>query len=294
MKLTKLLTLFIPAIAIGVVNAAPPGFVLYDDFHDRTIDSTLWYGNQTFEHRLDPLEGAHTPWNSLDLRRMIKRDPASGEKPGKAADGELHLTNTLQGVVSEEVGGITASRLGYASTARNIIGMGGVLSFQDFEVYTPDYCNGVSRSRLRLVKRFFNALSANSEPGNWTGEVMGYVGLRRMEGFPEGEMRVEARAFVCLDPECLTSAVIPTYPNFGTIANDEIVEVSMEWDKDNDRFIVTSGATIKFIPYSLPYETEIAGGAPFAIQAAIEVPVCDFEPAIGYIDAFIDEVFVKY
>ena len=31
-----------------------------------------------------------------------------------------------------------------------------------------------------------------------------------------------------------------------------------------------------------------------AVQAAIDLPVCESEPAFGYIDAFVDEVYVKY
>lgn len=308
MKIMKLLFLFITALMMSSVSAdnsffEDNEFELYDDFSDRSINQEDWMGNQSFGHAGDELGEQDTPWASFGLQRMIKRDPGLGKKRGQAPDGVLHLINTLQGVVSDEAGGLTRSRLGYSLRDDGIIGVGGRLRFQDYEVYgTTGNCNGNSRARLRIIGSLFKTF-IDPGTGGQAGQVLAYVALegRSNLGLPEDEMRVVARVFKCLDSDCTIVEDKGFYPNFGSLPAGEDAEITMEWN--TDVWDPTHGVFGTFIfKYRDQYgdqEASLTNEWPpiellgrISVQAALDLPVCDPEPAFGYLNAFVDEIFV--
>ena len=135
-------------------------------------------------------------------------------------------------------------------------------------------------------------------PGDLTGEVLAYVALRREPDFPEGRMRVEARIFECPDPDCIGGNIPegpsggPFLPNFGFVTPGEDVVITMEWDKVSDQFIFRYEDQIAVLDN--PWEVAGPPQMGISVQVALDLPVCETEPAYGYLDAAVDEVYVKY
>ena len=295
MRFSKLPLLAVCALIASSVNADPSdyGFTVYDDFSARQIDPDRWAGNQTFEHIG---EEEFTPWNSLELERAIKRDPSPGEKRGKASDGALHLVNTLQGSTADQPG-ISRSRLGYTLLQKSgVYGIGARFRVSEFETQQlPNDCFGVSRSRLRVIGRLFNADYAEPLPGDSTGEVMAYVALRGQHGAFDGKMRAEAIVFKCLDAPCDAVDTQIFHPFDYVDTNEEVVLTGQylvthfvfryESPEGDEQLAIFEN------PWNVVGPAQ--GGGGIGLQAALDLPDCQTEPAFGYIDALVDEFYVK-
>ena len=296
MKITQFLIFFLSVLLSGPVSAddsffTDEGFVLYDNFSDRTINPDLWIGDQKFNHSGDESGEEYIPWNSMELARVIKRDPEAGKKRGRPEDGALHLITTVEGALAEGTPGTSGSRIGYYLKERDIVGIGGRLRFHDYETYAdPSGCSpGSARSRLRIFHRLFNA--EYSDPEDLNGEVNTYVALERRSYFTEEGMRVIAVAFKCIDPICWDIEIKYLY-NFGFVDPDEDVEVTMEFL--GSHFIFRYGAETKVFTNPWTIVGPALGGGGAAIHADVNTPVCEAEPAFASIDAYADEIFVKY
>ncbi|WP_432474586.1 hypothetical protein [Amphritea sp. HPY] len=292
MQFLRHLLLFIPAVLLSstVVAAPPDGWSLYDDFSDRTINAEFWDGKQSFNHYwIDPPVGEYQDWSSYELLRMVVPNPIGGEKPrGLSADGTLDLVNRTHGVMSGDGVGATRTRLGLALQDRSeVVGVGGRIGFNDVDVVS---CYGRDSARLRIITGFYN-INSSSVPGDLTGEVMAWIGLRKRASFTAEGMRVDAVVFECGDPDCQTvewsDGVV-----FPFASAKEYVDVTMEWDESSASFIFTyNGAEVSI---SSVHNERYAPQSSMWVQAAVDLSVCPSEPAQGYIDGKVDEIYIKY
>lgn len=295
MRFSKLLLLAVCVLIGSAVDADPSnyGFTVYDDFSARQIDPGRWAGIQTFEHIG---EDEFTTWNSLELERVIKRGPSPVKKKGKGSDGALNLVNTLQGSTADAPG-ITRSRLGYSLLQKSgVYGIGARFRVSEFETQQlPNDCFGASRSRLRVIGRLFNAEYAEPDPGDSTGEVMAYVALRGQHDAFDGTMRAEAVVFKCLDAPCQAVDMQIFYP-FDYVETDEEVILTGQYLVTHFVFRYESperDEQVAVFENPWPIVGPAQGGGGIGLQAALDLPDCQTEPAFGYIDALVDEFYVK-
>ncbi len=110
---------------------------------------------------------------------------------------------------------------------------------------------------------------------------------------PANVLRVNARVYRCLDPDCLDGAELYSQ-DMGSIMLGQSTTLTLQWDQPTHRFIFQrdSQAAVAF-PYALSDVTP-PGRPNNRIDTAVDVPACTSAPRPNaLIQPIIDNVFVN-
>jgi hypothetical protein len=110
---------------------------------------------------------------------------------------------------------------------------------------------------------------------------------------PRGILRINAAILVCTTPDCSQAIAIAT-ASLGPVSRGEQVTLKLEWDPQNDQFIVQRDQHGEvFLAYTVPDSSP--AGLPNKILALNStVPNCATAPRpTGFIRASFDNVFVN-
>jgi hypothetical protein len=186
--------------------------VLYDDFENGgQIDPGKWFGG-----------GGARP--VLDVRRA-------------QAGGRLRLLNHTYAASDTNTGSQTGQVFLGLTRPSAVRAIQATLEVEAFEAPScPDHPQP-GRVSAQIFGSFFN--SALRTPNSHVNDVAVSLDVARASDStdPRGRLRINAGVLVCATPDCSQANVIAA-ASLGTVVRGESVTLKVEWDPQNDRFIV--------------------------------------------------------
>jgi hypothetical protein len=242
--------------------------VLYDDFESGArINPEKWFGG-----------GGARP--VLDVRRA-------------QAGGRLRLQNRSYAATDTNVGSQTGQVFVGFTNPSAVRAIQATLEVETFEVHA---CAGNSvpgRASAQIFGSFFN--SAIRTPNSHVNDVA--VALDVVRGTdspdPKSTLQINAGVLVCATPDCSQADVIGA-ANLGPVLRGESVTLKVEWDPQNDRFIVQRGQRPEVsLFYTVP-DSSPAGLANKILALNTTVPNCTAAPRpTGLVRISVEQVLVN-
>lgn len=262
--------IFIGNVTVQDDPPEPPRepLVLYDDFESGSrIDAEKWFG-----------DGGNRP--VLEVRRA-------------QAGGRLRLLNGSYAATDTNAGSQTGQVfVGFTdpSAVRSVQATLEVETFETRPCAANSHAGGVS---TQLFGSFFN--SGIRTPNSHVDDVAISVDVVRATDStdPRGTLRINAGVLVCTTPNCSQADVIAA-ASLGTVLRGQPVTLKVEWDPQNDRFIVQRDQRPEI---SLSYT--VADSAPPGLANKIialnsNVQNCAATPRpTGFIKTSVEEVWVN-
>ncbi len=261
-------------VAALVLAGAPvhalESFVLYDNFNATSINPVKWTG---FE-----FVGLGTEANrSIDT-----------------AMGELRMTYRAFGNTTSN-SGQTFSGFGLL-LSKNTTAIKALQTQVEVLTAQATDCAGNSAttlSRAGLRGSFFNTGSPMSG-GSATNDVHALLFLRRIPTDPSNDLRVLAQVFRCTNQLCSQVDSLKQ-ADLGTATTGQLIQLQIEWDQPNKRFLFQRGTNAKVaISYAPLSSTAAPSVALKALELAHSVENCTTTPRpVGFLDVVFDDVRVN-
>jgi hypothetical protein len=262
------------AVMLCVVLASVPApalepLALYDDFSGSGIDPDKWVGSETGGQGREAVRGLKQ--HSLRLGYVGYCETTSDN-----ADCEsiLELSFPNPAAVTAIQAVITPVQVVTAGCVSNSL---------------------FTFAAARLYGVFFNP--GPRTPGSNLNDIVARIQVGRSSDStdPANVLRVSARVYQCLDPDCFDGAQL-YLQDMGTITIGQSTTVTMQWDQPTHRFLFQrdNQAAVVF-SYALALSDVTPPGRPEKrIDAAVDVPSCTTTPRPqSLIQAFIDNVLVN-
>lgn len=259
------------ALSVGAANALEP-FVPYDNFRTSFLDPDKWIGSESNSGVLILENSRENVLGHLHFRSRAYSGTASDS--GYAAGG-----TRLVFAKADKVTAIKAKIQVFHVEAKGC-------------ATNPQY----ARAGVRLGGYFFN--TGTPTPGNGVNDVLAMVSVQRRSDSTDKPhaLKVVASIVICGNANCSVTTPISSV-DLGTTSLWSTVPVSIQWDKDNHRFIFTlDGHPKTYIPYNLPDTSPpgLQNSYNKRIEAQGLLPNCTGEPQpVASIDAFLDDVYVN-
>ena len=255
------------AAAIAIAFACPPAralepFKTYDNFTAAGINPDLW--------------------NEWERSRSVKK-------------GALNLLQRSWGLNTADTG---SSFYLFNTNIANpvpVTELRAKVTVNALEVNACATNAAIGGSRARIIGSFFNV--GTPVAGSELGDVLAQVRFNRFSNSLDaaGVLRVQGVAFVCDDAQCLTSTLIGSVVDLGTVNVGQAATVQLQWDKANKQFLFgrDAGAFSGAVAYT--QSDADAPGLPFAqVSTRTDIPSCLAGPRVtGYVDATFDNVAVN-
>ncbi len=207
---TLILTIWI-ALSVGVAFPASSQaqFQLYDNFKQKRLDPTKWYGQQADAGELEFVRRIMGGWLEMAQRVFGGDDADTGRRISR---NRLRFPNDY-----------AMTGLGFKLKVK-------ALSLQGCEV--PG--SSASMARARGVMFLFND-GSGTEPSDAEGDVGAVVEVfRSSDSEDEGDMfRARGFLFYCLDRRCQRSRAF-AHVALGVVKRNERVKLAMQWHPETN------------------------------------------------------------
>ena len=271
--LSCLIVLLAGLLSIPVQAQEP--FVLYDDFAGTSIDVNKWFG---YEVRIgNPV--------ILENVRMIKgrylymAAGAYGDQDSGSASGAATRLYFNEGdLVTAIKARVSVDQVSAEGCSTNL---------------------NVTQARVRLSGYFFNT-TADPTPGSRFNDVYAYIYIERRSDSTENPNILHVRGWVtkCTDSDCTSSSPLFNQ-DLGTVRLGRFVEISIQWDQPNHRFIfqLDNNQPVYADYTDIVTDTSPPGSAnDKRIEVFHNLPNCipDAEPRpMGMMGVYFDKVYVN-
>jgi hypothetical protein len=274
-RMLQLLVFVLLVGPCGFADALEP-LKLYDNFEHAPINSDKWFGSQ-FE--APPRFGG----SFLELVRKTTHE----EHQLRILSRSVGNTGFPDGI------SLSLFRLGFTrpdtiTTIRSRVQVRNVESTGCALNPTP------TLATAQIFGFFFNTNA--TVPGNGTNDVIANVQVERRSNStdPPDILEITYSVNLCLDPDCVGISPLGG-GSLGTVKTGEWVRLTLQWDKDQDRFIFQRDThPQKFVTYQGFSDAAPPGIQLKTIGADHFIANCAANPrAVGMVDALFDNVFVN-
>lgn len=251
-----------------VTTSAGAQMELYDDFPERRLDDTKWYGEQTATGGPGGLELVRRINRN---HRLVMRHRVTG---GRDADTGRHISrNRLRMTDADDVTGMQ-----FDAQVR----------WSKLSACQAEEASA-SASRFRGVLFLWNDGSTR-----WDGDAKGDMGtVVEVYRSTDTDGAYKARGFLfrCLTSGCGTSDVLDTV-DLGTVERHEIFTLGMQWHPENDAVMFWKNDEQQSVTY-----TEADANPPVMSNKRLELRVeagnCTGEPSLAEMKVRVDNVMVQ-
>jgi hypothetical protein len=257
--------LFVLFSAFLICNTAGAAdWVLYDNFSADTINPSKWFGQ---EYSAAP--------TIEENKRMIEKNT-------------LHLLTRFYGQTGSNNGYSDGSNRLRFLNPKPIYGIKATFKVKDISTEDCPSNPQTSWGRARISGYFFN--TGTPTPGSSLNDVHAQVGLQPNQA--KG-LEAIARVILCTDAACNTSTLIGS-EILGSTKWNKKTTLSVEWDKDNNRFIFQQDKQAPvYINYTVSDSSE-PGSTNKRLDVSGGGANCISNPRpFVFIDAYYDDVYVK-
>ena len=267
---TALTIYSIDSLTSTVISAPVPErepLALYDDFKARHLDPNLWFGSQSGNHVLETIR--RIPW------------------------GRLKLVNLSYGNTDSNFGrdrGIVSLRFIDPASVRAIAA---TVKVARFKIESCEANSSPTVTVARISGAFFN--TGTPIPGSAVNDVFGSIDIRHRSTDPPGVLQVRAFVFRCNDPGCFSVDFFAD-EILGTVKRWKATRLRLEWDPNNDQFIVQRDEDPEvFLSYGPLSDSAPPGRPRKRLSIHNFVPNCPAElrRPFAFMRAYFDNVFVN-
>jgi hypothetical protein len=246
-------------------------FALYDNFSAPTIDPVKWAGA---EFNGDGTEASRRIDTALgELRVTYRAFGDTTSNSGRTYSGQLLF-------LRKNPAAIMALQAQVAALAAQA---------------TP--CAGNPATALTRAGGFHAAFfnTATPTPGSAVNDVRALLFLSRLPTeLASSAVHVVAQVFRCKDQACVQVDALKQ-SDLGTVPLGQLVQLQLEWDKPNHRFLFQRGANPKVaISYAPLSDTAAPGNGLRLLEVGHFVENCTTTPRpVGFADVAVDTVKVN-
>jgi hypothetical protein len=268
MKKVLSLLLFLSIFQLAIFCQAEEPLVLYDDFQSQFIDPEKWVGYEASNGNILRESGRLIQRKKLNIFCLGYPDPS---------------------VVDESLYGIFA--LGFANPDK-IKTIKAKVKVANLNKAVMD-CDAAAGAMARIRGYFFN--TDTPIMGSYINDVAAGIRIGPSTVQP-GKLEVLARVVHCLDANC-DNALQIYRKTLRTVSLNEEIELGIEWDPDNDRFIFHYGKDFDVCSYNgiLNSDEQLASMSFVKrLDTTVLLPNCTSASAAkSYIDVYYDDVYLN-
>ncbi len=240
---------------------------LYDDFPDRRLDDTKWYGEQTASGGPGGIELVRRINKD---RRLVLRHRVTG---GSDTDTGRHISrNRLRMTDAESVTGMQ-----FDTQVR----------WSKLAACEADSASA-SAARLRGALFLWNDGSTR-----WDGDAKGDMGtVVEVYRSTDADDVYQVRGFLfrCLTSGCGTSDVVELV-DLGTVEHREVFTMGMQWNKDNHTVSFWKNGHVQSITYTQD-DVNPPVSSNKRLEMRVEAGNCTGEQTVAEMRALVDNVMV--
>ncbi|MBI3245361.1 MAG: hypothetical protein HYZ50_02505 [Deltaproteobacteria bacterium] len=256
---------------IGEISAQAEDFVLYNDFNAKSklIDPDKWMGFEIF------------PGGTETTREIV----------GK----QFNIAFRSYGSTTSDTGGV-GSRTGLLFTnPAPISAIKATVQVKQFEALGCSTNSQITIAEADFGGAFFN--DGTPTPGSRQNDILAFIALRRQsDALPDAKNELQAVGYIvrCEDALCGNRSFLFYKDDLGPILKNKKTMLSLQWDPDNDRFLVqVNDNPVEELPYTVT-DAESPSVETKGLQVATGVPNCTTAPRpVAFLEANFDDVMVN-